>query len=121
MLREPFLMESMNCIPNVFAFRSPILDSVPLCLVSFVDTESIAHSVEVEARTLYEAGALALAEFRNSGVVDHIGPAIRLQIEVRRPVTRHELSVEKVDAWLASGSKSPSEQAVKARIRETWK
>lgn len=67
---------------------------------------------------MYEAGALALAEFRNSGVVEHIGPAIRLQIEVRRPVTRHELTVEKVDAWLASSSKSPNEQSVKGRIRE---
>ena len=92
---------------------------MPLCVVSFVDTETIAHSVEVEARTLYEAGALALAEFRNSGVVEHIGPAIRLQIEVRRPVTRHELTVEKVDAWLRSSSKSPNEQAVKVRIRDT--
>ncbi len=102
-----------------FAFPSPILDSVPVCIVSFLDTDLIAHFVEVEARTLFEAGAMALAEFRGSGLIDHIGPAIRLQIEVRRPVTRHELTVEKVDAWLASGSKSPSEQAVKVRIRES--
>ena len=108
----------MGLPPLIFAFPSPILDSVPACVVSFVDTDLIAHSVEVEARTLYEAGALALAEFRASGLIEHIGPAIRLQIEVRRPVTRHELTVEKVDAWLASGSKSPNEQAVKARIRD---
>lgn len=92
---------------------------MPACVVSFVDTDLIAHSVEVEARTLYEAGALALAAFRNSGVVEHIGPAIRLQIEVRRPVTRHELTVEKVDAWLNSSSKSPNEQAVKGKIRDS--
>ena len=104
-----------------FAFSSPILVSVPACIVSFLDTDLIGHSVEVEARTLYEAGAMALAEFRGSGLIDHIGPAIRLQIEVRRPVTRHELTVERVDAWLASGSKSPSERetAVKVRIRES--
>jgi hypothetical protein len=91
---------------------------VPLCVVSFVDTESVAHSVEVEAHSLYEAGALALAEFRSSGVVAAIGPAIVLQIEVRRPATRHGLSVSKVEAWLASGSKNPSEQAVKVRLKE---
>jgi hypothetical protein len=91
---------------------------VPLCVVSFVDTESIAPSVEVEAHSLYEAGALALAEFRSSGVVPRIGPAIVLQIEVRRPATRHKLSVSTVEAWLASGSKNPSEQAVKVRLKE---
>ena len=52
--------------------------------------ELISHSVEVGARSLYEAGALALAEFRSSGVIEHIGPAIRFQIEfaVRPPTTR---------------------------------
>jgi hypothetical protein len=73
---------------------------VPLCVVSFLDTESIAHSVEVEAHSLYEAAALARAEFRSSGVVAHIGPAIILKIEVRRPATCHHLPVSKVEAWL---------------------
>jgi hypothetical protein len=91
---------------------------VPLCLVSFVDTESVAHSVEVEAHSLYEAGVLGLAEFRSSGVIAPIGPAILLEIEVRRPATCRHLSVAKVQAWLASGSKNPSEQAVKVWLKE---
>ncbi len=91
-------------------------DQVPLCIVSFTDTELISHSVEVEARSLYEAGALALAEFRSSGVIEHIGPAIRFEIEVRRPATRHEISVSKIEAWLSSTSKSLREQAMKGRI-----
>ena len=92
---------------------------MPLCVVFFTDTEMISHSVEVEARSLYEAGAVALAEFRSSGVINHIGPAIRLHIEVRRPATHHEITVSKVDAWLASSSKSLSEQTIKASLRDS--
>lgn len=102
----------------VFALRSPILVSVPICVVFFTDTESVRHSVEVEARSLYEAAALALAEFRSSGVVEEIGPATRLSIAVRRPETIHELAVGKVEAWLQSNAKSPAEQALKGRLRK---
>ena len=96
-------------------------DQVPLCIVSFTDTELISHSVEVEARSLYEAGAVALAEFRSSGVIEHIGPAIRFQIEVRRPSTRHGITVSRIEAWVASSSKSVSEQAVKANLGDALK
>jgi hypothetical protein len=34
------------------------------CRVSFTDSEGIQHAVEVEADSLYEAVALAVAEFR---------------------------------------------------------
>ena len=94
---------------------------MPFCIVSFIDTELISHSIEIEARSLCEAGALALAEFRSSGVIEHIGPAIRFQIEVRRPATRHEITVSKIEAWVESSSKSLSEQAVKASMRDQLK
>jgi hypothetical protein len=44
------------------------------CRVSFTDTEGIAHAVEVEASTLYEAATLTIAEF----------PAMRIHRERAR-------------------------------------
>jgi hypothetical protein len=37
------------------------------CLVSFTDSGGVHHAVEVSASTLYEAAALAIAEFRRCG------------------------------------------------------
>ena len=91
---------------------------MPVCVVSFTDTESISHSVKVEAQSLYEAAALALAEFRGSGVTEPIGGAIRLRIEVKRQSTIHKLTASKAEAWLGSNAKSPSERALKVRLRE---
>jgi hypothetical protein len=66
------------------------------CRVSFTDTEGITHSTEVTAETLYEAAALALAEFHRFGFTDaHTGPATRLNIAVLAPATSHEISVGK--------------------------
>jgi hypothetical protein len=36
------------------------------CVVSFRDGEGVEHVVEVTAESLYEAGALALQQFRRS-------------------------------------------------------
>src|SRR6266705_2645655 len=46
------------------------------------------------------------------------GPATRLTVAIKAPATSHEVSVSKIDAWLKSGGKSPSEQVVKTRLRE---
>ena len=45
-------------------------------------------------------------------------PATRLTVEVRGPATSHELTVRKLENWLASSPKSPKEQAAKTRLRE---
>ena len=89
------------------------------CLVSFTDSEGIRHSVEVTARTLYEAAALAIGEFRRCGFTsDAPGPATRLTVAVQAPFPSHEVRVSKIDTWLQSGGRSPNEQALKVRLRE---
>ncbi len=88
------------------------------CLVSFSDTSGIRHAVEVSATTLYEAAALAIAEFRRCGfTADPLGPATRLTVAIRAPATRHEVAVGKIEAWLQSAGK-PNEQAMKGRLRK---
>lgn len=78
----------------------------------------MTHTVSVSAMSLYEAAALALAEFWSCGFAPvNAGPATRLVIAVEAPATTHELSVAKLTAWLEGGGKSPNEQAMKVRLR----
>ena len=89
------------------------------CLVSFTDTNGIRHAVEVVAATLYEAGVLAMAEFRRCGfITDAPGPATRLTVMVKAPGTTHEIQWGKIETWLQSGGRSPNEQAAKTRLSE---
>jgi len=89
------------------------------CRVSFEDGAGITHTVSVAASSLYEAAALALAEFKRSGfALGEVGSATRLRVLVESPTISHELSVSKLQAWLDSGGKSPREQAVKVTLRQ---
>jgi hypothetical protein len=70
----------------------PFVPTARTCLVSFTDSEGIRHSVEVTASTLYEAAALAIAEFRRCGFTANApGPATRLTVAVQTPATSHEV------------------------------
>ena len=106
----------------MFAFSSPWRYTVPVpttrtCLVSFTDSEGIRHAVEVAASSLYEAAALAIAEFRRCGFTANApGPATRLTVTVQAPATSHEVRLSKIEAWLESGGRSPNEQALKVRL-----
>ena len=77
-------------------------------------------SVEVAADSLYEAAALALAAFRKSSAAEPPGMASRLVVTLHRvEAERHEVQVQSVDAWLACQGRTPKEQALKSRLRET--
>jgi hypothetical protein len=108
---------------GVFAFSSSRRYNVPVptartCVVTFTDSEGIRHSVEVTASTLYEAAALAINEFRRCGFTSNApGPATRLTVAVKIPITSHEVQWSKIEAWLQSAGK-PNEQAMKGRLRE---
>jgi hypothetical protein len=90
------------------------------CRVSFEDGAGVTHTVSISASSLYEAAALALAEFKRSGfALASVGSGTRLRIAVEAPTTTHELSVGKLQSWLDSGGKTPREQAVKVKLRQT--
>ena len=77
------------------------------------------HSVEVAAESVYEAAALALAEFRVSPMLSgHMpGPATVFTIAVKGPSTAHAISVNRLLTWLRSSGKTPKEEATKAAHR----
>lgn len=93
-----------------------VLDSraMGLCTVSYLDTEGIRHSVEVEADTLYEAAVLAVKTFKQHHCEP--GDISKLEVEIRSSVT-HTVTLKKVRQWLSGGPKTPKEAVLKERLR----
>ena len=86
------------------------------CTVSFRGVSGIRHSVDVEAESLYEAAVSAVCRFRQDIWGEQVGIGTELEIEVREPSTRHALTLQQVERWLASPG-SPYEMARKAKLK----
>jgi hypothetical protein len=84
------------------------------CIVSFVDTEGIRHTVEVEAESLFEAAVLAMKIFKQHNCEP--GPVTKLEIEIRSAVT-HTVTPKKIHEWLQGGAKSPKEAVMKDKLK----
>ena len=69
----------------------------------------------VQAETLYEAVVLAIRAFREHHCAP--GAASQLDVEARTPGVTHTVSVAKVQTWLASSAKSPSDKIMKERLK----
>jgi hypothetical protein len=88
-----------------------------LCTVGFKAATGVAHSVEVEAETLYEAAGMGLARLKRDGWIEGLGPATKLEIQVREPGSRHVLSVSQLQKWVNSVNASPVDVLKKAKIK----
>jgi len=89
--------------------------AVRACVVSFLDSDGIRHSVEVQAGSLYEAAVLAMSTFRQHDCQP--GLASQLEVRVTSPSVMHTVTVKKVREWLEGGAKSPSEKLAKERLK----
>ena len=85
-----------------------------VCIVSFLDTNGIRHSVEIEAASLFEAAVLAVKIFRDHDCAP--GEISRLEVEIRSSVT-HEVTLKKVRQWLDGGAKTPKNAVMKDRLK----
>ena len=90
-------------------------DAMASCIVSFVDTEGIRHTVEVEAESLFEAAALAIRTFKQHQCEP--GLITKLDVEIRSCIT-HTVTRKRIHDWLHGGAKSPREAVLKERLRE---
>ncbi|HKD86572.1 MAG TPA: hypothetical protein VKB58_17620 [Terriglobales bacterium] len=73
--------------------------STTRCSVSFTDNDSLSHRVHVEAASLYEAVALAVAAFRDDPVVPRPGPMTEFTVVVERPSVEHRICLNQVAKW----------------------
>ncbi len=69
------------------------------CSVSFTDGAGISHRIHVQAESLYEAVALAIAAFRNDPVVPGPGPMTEFTVIIERPVIEHRIRLSQVAKW----------------------
>lgn len=67
------------------------MPNVRACLVSFTDSEGL-EQVEVAAGSLFEAAALAIAEFKRCVADGCAARATRLSVIVKAPTTRHDMT-----------------------------
>ena len=88
-----------------------------VCSVSFLDHRGIRHTVDVQAESLFEAAVLAIQNFRQDPWLERIGPATVLDVEVRQPATRHAVSLQQVERWLAGATPNPNEASKKASLK----
>jgi hypothetical protein len=88
------------------------------CRVSCIDLNSIEHSVEVTAESLYEAVARGLATFRNADWASEIGRGQTvITVMVKQPEVEHKVRMRDFEAWLDSNGRSPAQMALKVRLR----
>ena len=91
--------------------------SLKMCAVSFTDVRGIKHTAEVEAESLYEAAVQGIRRLNHDPWIERIGPATKLEIEVREPSAKHVLSVDQVERWLAGATKNPTEATKKKKLK----
>jgi hypothetical protein len=90
------------------------------CRVSYTDTEGIAHAVEVDAASLYEAVALAVAEFREGEIItDAPAPMTEFCVAVLRKPIEHRIRFKKVQEWAQPSTKGgPATSVLRERLRK---
>jgi len=70
------------------------------CRVSFTDFERLEHSVEVDADSLYEAVAQAVADFRQDPLLkDGPGAMTEFTVAVLRKPPEHRIRLNQVEKW----------------------
>jgi hypothetical protein len=87
------------------------------CVVSFRDGEGAEHVATVTAASLYEAGALALQQFRRSDWSREASlDAGTLRVEVRES-TFYNVKVAELEAWLKRTGGAPRDIVARQKVR----
>jgi hypothetical protein len=88
------------------------------CRVSFTDTDGIPHAVEVQAGSLYEAVALAVAEFRADELTATPGPMTEFTVSIQRPAIEHRIRLSQVSRWAENNTREgPAGIKKRQRVR----
>lgn len=97
--------------------------SASRCRVSYVDREGFEHAAEVEAESLYEAVALAVAEFRDDKLITS-EPVLMTEFTIqvfRRPM-EHKVRLKQVHEWAKhTVSEGPGGIVKRERVRKLLK
>jgi hypothetical protein len=91
----------------------------PRCRVSFTDAEGILHGIDVDAESLYEAVAIAVAQFREDDVSpSNPGPMTEFTVAVYLNPTEHKIRLGQVLKWSEHTTKEgPAGITKRQRVR----
>jgi hypothetical protein len=93
--------------------------AVRTCVVTVSDLDKVTHTVEVQAETLFEAAAAAVAAFRqHSWGANALAATAVLRIEVQAPTVVHTVPLAALERWQRSPSTSPKELLAKRLKRQ---
>jgi hypothetical protein len=89
------------------------------CRVSYLDQEGTDHAVEVEAESLYEAVAMAVAEFRQGEIITATpGPMTEFCVTVIRRPIEQGIRLAQVTKWAEPSTREgPAGLAKRQRVR----
>jgi hypothetical protein len=89
------------------------------CRVSFTDADGVLHGVDVDAESLYEAVAIAVAQFREDDVgPSSPGPMTEFTVAVYRNPTEHKIRLGQVAKWAEPTTKDdPAGITKRERVR----
>jgi len=88
-----------------------------LCSVSFCDHSGVKHHAEVTAETLYEAALLGIRAISQEWA-EEPGLLAPIEIQVKLPAVRHEVTLKQLREWLTSTCKTPKERVLKERLKQ---
>jgi len=94
--------------------------AISRCRVSYSDLDGVNHAVEVIAESLYEAVALAVAEFRHGEIFTETpGPMAEFCVTVLRKPIEHRIRFKKVQEWVQPSTKGGAAAMVaRERLRK---
>ena len=72
---------------------------------SLADSTAVHHAVTL------------IQSFRQDPWLERVGPATVLDVEVRQPATRHAVTLQQVERWLAGATPNPTEASKKAKLK----
>src|SRR5260370_41270707 len=93
--------------------------SISKCIVRLKDCHITEHSVEVYAKSLYEAVLRGLNRLKDVGWESNTGETInRVEVEIHQEPTRHIVDVQKLLKWTQERSVYPAQETRKAKLRK---
>jgi hypothetical protein len=72
----------------------------------------------VTAESVYEAGALGVAAFRETGWTEAMALGTELEVHVREPPTCHRITVQQIHRWCDGIAVGPDETLKKGRLKQ---
>jgi len=89
------------------------------CRVSFTDFDGVLHGVDVDAESLYEAVAIAVAQFREDDINPLTpGPTTEFTVAVYRHPVEHQIRLGQVAKWAEQSTRDgPAGITKRQRIR----